>query len=322
MKKYLLVPFIVSMLMGFSGFVGQNSVHAASPKYPTKAINLIVPWSPGGGADLSARAIASVAPKYLGQSLIVIQKPGAAGATAHAEMVKMKKDGYNLIITGNSPSTVVPHLGKTNYDALNDFEFIIRITNLRNCFAVAADSPFNTIGDLIAYAKTNPQKVKVGLSGALGIGDLTIRLFNKIAGIELVQVPFQSAGESVVAVMGGHTNAYSGSITSVSPAVKNKNIKILAITAGERDPSFPDIPTLKDLGIDVALNNQIGIGAPKGTPKVILDFLHGAFKQSLDDPGFKALAQKLEFSIDYLNGVDFRKSIIADSDQVKAILAK
>ncbi len=321
MKKNLLVLLIIPMLAIVAGF-GQNEVNAAAPKYPTKAINLIVPWSPGGGADLTARAVASVAPKYLGQSLIVVQKPGAAGATAHAEMGKMKKDGYNLIITGNSPSTVVPHLGKANYDALNDFEFIIRVTNLRNCFAVGADSPFNTIGDLINYAKANPQKVKVGLSGALGIGDLTIRLFNKKAGVELVQVPFQSSGESVVAVMGGHTNAYSGAVTAVAAAAKNKSVKILAITADIRDPSFPNIPTLKELGIDMALNNQIGIGAPKGTPKEILDFLHGAFKQSLDDPGFKALAQKLEFSIDYLNGADFRKSIIADSDQVKAILAK
>ncbi len=321
MKKNLLVLLIIPMLAIVAGF-GQNEVNAAAPKYPTKAINLIVPWSPGGGADLTARAVASIAPKYLGQSLIVVQKPGAAGATAHAEIGKMKKDGYNLIITGNSPSTVVPHLGKANYDALNDFEFIIRITNLRNCFAVGADSPFNTIGDLISYAKANPQKIKVGLSGALGIGDLTIRLFNKKAGVELVQVPFQSSGESVVAVMGGHTNAYSGAVTAVAAAAKNKSVKILAITADIRDPSFPNIPTLKELGIDMALNNQIGIGAPKGTPKEILDFLHGAFKQSLDDPGFKALAQKLEFSIDYLNGADFRKSIIADSDQVKAILAK
>ncbi len=321
MKKNLLVLLCISLLTGIVG-LGQNTANAATPKYPTRAINLIVPWSPGGGADLTARAIASVAPKYLGQSLIVVQKPGAAGATAHAEMVRMKKDGYNLIITGNSPSTVVPHLGKANYDALNDFEFIIRITNLRNCIAVAADSPFNTIADLVAYAKANPKKIKIGLSGALGIGDLTVRMFNKITGVETVQVPFQSAGEAVVAVMGGHTMAYSGSVSSVFPAVQNKTVKILAITADIKDPSFPDIPTLKDLGIAVALNNQIGIGAPKGTPKAVLDFLHDAFKQSMDDPGFKAMAQKLEFSIDYLNGADFRKSIIADSEQVKAILAK
>lgn len=321
MKRIFLVLSVISMLTAIAGF-GQNLANAASSKYPTRAINLIVPWSPGGGADLSARAIASIAPKYLGQSLIVVQKPGAAGATAHAEMAKMKKDGYNLIITGNSPSTVVPHLGKVNYDAVNDFEFIIRITNLRNCFAVPADSPIKSIAELIAYAKANPKKVKFAISGAMGIGDLTVRMFNKVTGVDTVQVPFQSSGESVVAVMGGHTNAYSGAVTAVATAVQNKNLRILAITADIRDPSFPDIPTLKDLGFDVSLNNQIGIGAPKGTPKAVLDFLHNAFKQSMDDPGFKAMSQKLEFSIDYLNGADFRKSIIADSEQVKAILGK
>jgi tripartite-type tricarboxylate transporter receptor subunit TctC len=126
----------------------------------------------------------------------------------------------------------------------------------------------------------------------------------------------------VVAVMGGHTNAYSGAVTAIASAVKNKSIKILAITADIKDPGFPEVPTLRELGISAALNNQIGIGAPKGTPKPILEYLHSAFKQSMDDPGFKAMAQKLEFTVDYLNGADFRKSIVADSEQVKAILAK
>lgn len=321
MGNKFLVLLTVSTLTWLVGF-GYENANAAPPKYPTKAINLNVPWNPGGGADLAARAIAGIAKKYLGQSLIVVQKPGAAGVTAHAEIGRMKKDGYNLIITGNSSVTVAPYLGKVNYDPLNDFEFIIRITNLRNCFAVVADSPFKTIKDVIAYAKANPGKVKIGTSGAYGVGDLTVRMLNRIASIETVQVPFQSAGEVVVAVMGGHVALSSGSITSVAPAVRNKNLKILAITADEREPSFPDIRTLKELGIDVGLNNQIGIGASSGTPKAILDFLHSAFKQSMEDPGFKSMAQKFEFSVDYLNGPDFRRSIIADSEQVKAILAK
>jgi tripartite-type tricarboxylate transporter receptor subunit TctC len=320
MKRYIFVLFAL-LLIGADGF-NQNTANAASPKYPTKAINLIVPWNPGGGADLAARGIASVAPKYLGKSLIVVQKPGASGATAHAELGRMKKDGYNLIITGNSSVTVVPYLGKVNYDPLNDFEYIIRITNLRNCMAVAADSPINTIEDLIEHARINPGKIKIGTSGVYGIGDLTVRRFNKLLGIETVQVPFQSAGEVAVAVLGGHVAMASGSVTSVAPMARNKTMKILAITADERDPSFPDIRTLKERNINLGLNNQIGIGAAKGTPEDILEFLHGAFKQSMEDTGFKALANKLEFSVDYLNRTDFKKSIISDSEQIKAILAK
>ena len=185
-----------------------------------------------------------------------------------------------------------------------------------------ANTPFKNVEDLVAFAKANPGKFKIGTSGANGVGDLTVRIFNKKAGIDTVQVPFESAGEAVMAVLGGHIVAFSGSTTSVFPSVQNKSMKILVITADSRDPSVPDIPTVKERGIDMALNNQIGIGAPKGTPKEILAFLEGAFKKTLEDPAFKPLAGKLSFTIDYLNGADFKRSVQADSDQVKAILGK
>ena len=321
MKRKFLV--LLAIFTAFGVFdLGKNSANAAARKYPVKAINLIVPNNPGGGSDTAARAIASIAPKYLGQSMIVVNKPGASGATAHTDIAKAKPDGYTLIITGNSPSTVVPYLGKVNYDPLNDFEFILRITNLRNCIGVAASSPFNSIEDFFAYAKANPGKIKIGNSGANGIDDLVIRMINKKAGIETVQIPFDSSAEIITAVMGGHIAAFSGSVTSILPMVQNNTMKILAITADERDRVFPSIPTLREMkGFDVSLNNQIGIGAPKGTPKEVISFLHDAFKKSMEDEGFKAFAKKLNFSVDYLNGADFKKAIQVDSGKVKAIVA-
>jgi tripartite-type tricarboxylate transporter receptor subunit TctC len=319
MKKPLLVLFTLIASCSLIAFGG--AARAAAPQYPTKPVNLIVPNSPGGGSDTAARALASIAPKYLGQSLIVINKPGGSGSTAHSEIAKAKPDGYTLLITGNSPSTVVPYLGKVNYDPLNDFEFIIRITNLRNSLGVAGNSQFKTVEEFFAYAKANPGKIKIGNSGANGIDDLVIRMMNAKVGMQTVQVPFDSSAEIIAAVMGGHIAAYSGSVTSILPMVQNKTMRILAITADERDPVFPDIQTLKEKGMDVSLNNQIGVGAPKGTPKEIIAFLHDAFKKSLDDEGFRAFAKRLNFSIDYLNPADFKQAVEADSNKVKAIIA-
>ncbi len=317
MKKQLLALMSLVLSCGFAADVAT----AAAAKYPAKPVNIIVPFGPGGGADTPARVLAGVVPKYLGQSLIVINKPGGSGSSAHTEVAKGKRDGYTLIITGNSPSTVVPYLGKVSYDPLNDFEFIIRLTNLRNCIAVSAGSPFKTAEEFFAFARANPGKIKIGNSGANGIDDLVIRLMNKAAGMQTVQVPFDSAAEIVAAVMGNHIAAYSGSVTAVLPMVQNNTMRILGITADERDPAFPDIQTLKEKGMDVSLNNMIGIAAPKGTPKEVIAQLHDAFKKSMDDDGFKALAKRLNFSIDYLNGADFKKAIEADSNKVKAALA-
>lgn len=317
MKKQLLGLISLVLSCGFAADVAT----AAAAKYPTKPVNLIVPFGPGGGADTPARVLAGVAPKYLGQSIIVINKPGASGSTAHSEVAKARPDGYTLIITGNSPSTVVPYLGKTSYDPLNDFEFVIRLTNLRNCLGVSANSQFKTAEEFFAFGRANPNKIKIGNSGANGVDDLVIRLMNKAAGMQTVQVPFDSAAEIIAAVMGNHIAAYSGSVTAILPMVQNKTMKILGITADDRDPAFPDIPTLKEKGMDVSLNNMIGIGAPKGTPKEVVARLHDAFKKSMEDEGFKAMAKRLSFSIDYLNGADFKKAIEADSNKVKAAIA-
>ena len=114
-KQFLVLLAIATLSFALAVSAGLNTAGAAGPKYPTKAISLVVPWSPGGGADLTARAMATIAPKYLGQQLIVVQKPGAAGVTGHTEVAKTRHDGYTLIITGNSPSTVVPHLGTVEF---------------------------------------------------------------------------------------------------------------------------------------------------------------------------------------------------------------
>lgn len=318
MKKHIFVSvIIVAMMVGLIGVGG-----AQAQKYPTKPITLTCPFNPGGGADLTARAFASSAPKHLGQSVIVVNKAGASGSVAHTAFRNEKPDGHTLIITGNSPSTVFPYLEKVTYDPVNDFEFLGRLTNLINVLVVKKDAPWNNFSEFLAYAKANPGKLKIGTSGANSLDDLMLRMMNQELGIELVGIGFEAASEGNIATMGGHIHGNLCGALSTLPLIANGNLKAIVGTSDARDPSLKDVPTLIDLGINLSLNNSIGIAAPKGTPKEICDFLEKAIKETFDDPGYKAIASKLGLTPDYLNGADFKKLTAAEGAKVKKIVGK
>jgi tripartite-type tricarboxylate transporter receptor subunit TctC len=226
---------------------------------------------------------------------------------AHAAIKNERPDGYTLIVTGNSPSTVVPALQKVTYDPVNDFEFIGRITNMHNVLVVKPDARWKTAKEFLDYAKANPGKVRVGTSGANSLDDLMLRRMNQEMGMQLVGVGFGSSGEANTAVLGGHIDANFSGVLSPMSLIKNGELRALAVTKATRDPALPDVPTFLELGMDVALNNSIGLAAPKGTPKEIVAFLEGAFKKTIDDEAFRASAAKLSLIVAYLNGAEFKK---------------
>lgn len=317
-KKIFVFAIVVAMLVGFAGL----GTAQAAQKFPSKPITLICPFNPGGGADLTARAFASTAPKFLGQSVIVINKAGATGTVAHNAFLKEKPDGHTLIITGNSPSTVVPQLEKVNYDPVEDFAFLGRLTNLINVVVVKKDAPWNNFKEFVAYAKANPGKLKVATSGANSLDDLVLRMMNQELGIDMVPIAFESGSEGNVAVMGGHVQANCVGALSTLPLIANGNLKAIFGTSDARDPSLKDVPTLIEQGVDISLNNSIGIAAPKKTPKEIVAFLEKAIKQTFDDPGYKGVANKMGITPDYLNGADFKKVTAAEVAKVKKIVGK
>jgi tripartite-type tricarboxylate transporter receptor subunit TctC len=316
-KSIFVFTIVVAMMFGFAG-LGT----AQAQKFPSKPITLICPFNPGGGADLTARAFASTAPKYLGQSVIVVNKAGASGSVAHTAFKNERPDGHTLIITGNSPSTVFPYLEKVTYDPVNDFEFLGRLTNLINVLVLKKDAPWNDFKEFLAYAKANPGKLKIGTSGANSLDDLMLRMMNQELGIDLVGIGFEAASEGNFATMGGHISGNLCGALSTLPLIANGSLKAIVGTSDARDPSLKDVPTLIDLGINLSLNNSIGIGAPKGTPQEIVAFLENAIKQTFDDPGYKAIAGKLGLTPDYLNGADFKKVTAAEGAKVKKIVAK
>ncbi|HHY08512.1 MAG TPA: tripartite tricarboxylate transporter substrate binding protein [Corynebacteriales bacterium] len=288
--------------------------------YPTKPITLIVPWGAGGGADTAARAVAAVASKHLGQPLVVVLKPGAAGTTGHIEFLKEKPDGYNLIITTNSPIITVPQFQEVPYDPINDFKFIARVTNLRNVLAVRATADYKTADEFFEYARANPGTITIGHSGAMGIGHMSIKLMELELGTTFIDIPFTTAGEAIIAAAGGHIDAVSGSISSAAQQIEMGNLIPIAVTSYDRDPFYPDVPTFMELGYDVAIDNQISIGAPKDTPPEIVEFIHTAIKDTLEDPSYQKLAEKLNLTIDYLGPEALMQSVLTSINSVKRVI--
>ncbi len=289
--------------------------------YPSKPVTLIVPWGAGGGADTTARTFAAVAGNYFGQPVVPVLQEGASGTIAHGEYLKVKPDGYTLLITGNSPIVTVPAFRKVPYDPLTSFKFVARLINLRNVIAVYKDRPYKTLDEFIAYAKAHPGEIKIGNSGAQGIGDMTIMLMEQKLGIDVTSVPFTTSGEAVVAASGGHIDAVSGSLTGASAQMDAGNLIPLAVTAFDRDPNYPDIPTFIEKGYQVAIDNQIGIGVPADTPDEIVDFINEAIKKTVSDESYKNLAGRMEMTIDYLGPEEFLESIKISVNSVKEAVA-
>jgi len=314
----------------FGGWTGLFSIlalflafgYAHGQDYPTKPIEVIVGYPPGGGTDMIARAVADAAPKYVGQPLVVINKAGATGTIAAQSVASAKADGYMLLVAGGSETITVPHFKSLPYDAINDFVPIIRFMIERVGFYVKTDSPWKSMKELVEDARKNPEKYTYATSGIGGIHHSTVLVTEKRAGIQMRHVPHKGGAETLAALAGGHVNVAMASPNEAYALVQGGRIRPLAHSSLARSPVEPNTPTLRELGYDVYIENQKGFVFPKNTPKPIVQKLHDSLKKVFDDPQFQASAQKLQVELAYLSGEDFHKSMKAMYEQVGASLKK
>jgi tripartite-type tricarboxylate transporter receptor subunit TctC len=281
---------------------------AQAQDYPTKPITLIVPWTAGGSTDITMRAMAEVASKHLGQPIVIDNKAGGGGTVGPATMAATAKpDGYTL---SQIPVTVfrLPLMQKTSWDAQKDFSYIIHLTGYTFGIIAKGDGPFKTFGDMIAFAKANPGKVSYGTPGAgtsLHIGMETIAARQ---GVKFTHVPFKGNAETNAAVLGGHTMVAADS-SGWKPLVQAGQLRLLAVWTADRLKDFPDVPTLRDLGMPYVFDSPFGIAGPKGMDPKIVAKIHDAFKKALDDPGVQATLTKYDMVVNYKNSADYAKAI-------------
>jgi len=306
--------FLLTLAMTFG--------YAQAQDYPTKPIEVIVGYPPGGGTDMIARAVADAAPKYVGQPLVVVNKAGATGTIAAQSVAAAKPDGYMLLVAGGSETISVPHFKKLPYDTINDFVPVIRLMIERVGFYVKTDSPWKTMKEFMADGKQNPDKYTYATSGIGGLHHATVLVLEKRTGVVLRHVPHKGGAETLAALAGGHVNVAMASPNEAYALVQGGRIRPLANASLVRSPVEPNTPTLRELGYDVYIENQKGFVFPKNTPPLVVQKLHDRVRKVFDDPQFKSSAEKLQVELAYLNGEDFQKSMKAMYEQVGASLKK
>jgi tripartite-type tricarboxylate transporter receptor subunit TctC len=314
MKKILSLTGII-VILGL--FAVQSIVCAA--EFPTRPITVIVTVAPGGSNDLQSRAFASVAQKTLKQPIIVINKPAASGMLGLMQGAQAAPEGYTLTTSSMSEVCVYEWElanNRTPGFALGDFVSIGAFTVSPLIIAVPYNSPWKTIEDLIRDAKASPGKYAYASGGLNRIAHINTELFCKAVGLKFRHVPYSGGGPAVTSIVGGHEDFASVTPSSSVPLILGNKMRALAIQGDARSKFLPDVPTLKEKGIDAGLPQIVGLGVPKKTPKPIVEKLRASVKQVCEDKTFSGVIEKQGDEVDYVPGDKFGKIQEAASQKV------
>jgi tripartite-type tricarboxylate transporter receptor subunit TctC len=259
---------------------------AALAQYPDKPIRLVVPYAPGGTTDIMARTLQEPLSKILGQTVIVDNKAGAAGAIGTAQVAHAAPDGYTLIFGNNGPSAIVPLIQKdVGYDPIKDFAPVSLVSIAPMTLVVHPTVPANTVKELIAYANAQPNGVEYATAGAGSLGHLATELFGKEAGVKLVHVPYKGQGPSTMAVLNGEVKMLlTTSSDTQDAAVRAGKLRLLGVSTAKPSPLMPGAPTINQSLPGYEVSVWFGILAPAGTPAPVIAKLNAAIRQVLADP--------------------------------------
>jgi tripartite-type tricarboxylate transporter receptor subunit TctC len=280
-------------------------------QYPSRPVTLVVPYNPGGGADIIARLLATAMQPHLGQPVVVTNRPGGQGTIGTSEVVRAQPDGYTIALSAVATLTVQPHRQKLPYDTPDDYEPIIKAANLPIVFAVGANTQWKTMKEALDYIRANPGKIRVGTPGNGSMAHLTLTALNIKAGTKFAHVPYSSGAESVPSMLGGHIEALAVHPPEILPHTKAGTARVLGVFEEKRNANYPDMPTFRELGIDVTLGVYYPLIGPKGLPKDIRDKLYQAAKAALDDPAFSAGVKARGFVLDTKEPEAFRQELWA-----------
>lgn len=305
------------MLLGLGALCGTAS---AQQDYPSKPIEVMVAFQPGGGTDSLARAYAEAAKKYTTQSLVVYNKPGASGAIGLADVVNSKPDGYKIAMLFVEV-TILPHLGITKITH-DDFIPIARLNADPAAITVKADAPWNTIEEFLAAAKKPGNDIKVGNAGNGSIWHLAAAALEEKTGAKFNHIPFQGAGPAVLALLGGHVDAVGVSPAEVSVHVASGKLKVLTVMADQRVKGFENVPTLKERKIDLSIGTWRGLGVAKGTPPEIVENIKVMTRKAANEPIMREVMDKLNLGYSYADDATFKAQMIRDNESFKQLVTK
>ena len=258
---------------------------ANAQAYPSKVVKLIVPYPPGGVVDITGRQLADRLGKELGQNVIVENKPGAGGTIGAGAAARAPADGYTLLLSGAATHAFAPWIfAKLPYDPVKDFEPVTQVTEGPLALCVNAASPVKDLAGMLAMLREKGASTNYASNGNGTYPHLSVELLKQKTGLQTVHVPYPGGGQAVTALLAGEVDLSQNHIPIVLAHVKAGKLRALATTGSARSGSFPDVPTLKEAGIDVVASAWFGVFAPAGTPRAIVDKLHAAIAAAARSP--------------------------------------
>lgn len=279
---------------------------AQAKNFPNRPLTLIVPFAAGGVTDAVMRALASATEKHFGQPIQIENRPGAAATLGATQMAATASpNGYTI---AQIPLTVfrVPFLRKTEFDPVNDLTYIIGIAGYTAGVAVRADAPWRTFQEFLADAAANSGKISYGTSAAGGSAHITMEQIAKARGIKWTHIPYKGGQEPLTALLGGHIHANADG-ANWGPLVNEGKLRLLVTWGTSRTKSWPDVPTLREIGIDMVVNSPFGLAGPKGMEPGDVKVLHDAFRKGMQEPSFLATLVKFEQEPWYRSSEEYRE---------------
>jgi len=270
---------------------------------------------------VTGRALAEAVKKHLPEPMIVENKPGGGGTVGPSLVVSKPPDGYTICSLPAVAVAVAWHMGKLNFNPLEDVTRIIRYTGYVYGIVVRADASWKSIQDFVAYVKANPNKVTYGSPGVGSAAHLAMEEFAFLTGLKMVHVPYKGGAETNTALLGGHVDSVCDS-TGWAPLVDSGKFRLLATYGQSRPPRFSQAPTLKEAGYDVTFPSPLEVIGPKGLPDQIVQKLHGAFKKAMGDEEYQAVLKKFDMPNLYLGPADSEKASRAEIKQIGSIVQK
>ena len=297
----------------------------AQDAYPSKPVQIFVPFPPGGVADITARPLAHVMGRLAKQSIVVVNKPGAGGSVGAAQAARAAPDGYTLLLALSSISVlpVADRLqGRPAAYELDQFAPVALISADPTVLVVRADGPYKTLKDLVDAAKAKPGTINYGSSGVYGTLHVAMEIFAQAAGIKMFHIPYQGGGPAVAALLAGQIDALASGPAPAIGQIKAGKMRALAVWGDKRLAAMPDVPSMKELGYDATFYIWSGLFAPAATPQPVMTALRELVKRTVEDPEFKEAMAKVETPIAYLDAPQFKTFLDRDAAMLKVAVER
>jgi tripartite-type tricarboxylate transporter receptor subunit TctC len=289
-------------------------------KYPEKSVTVIAPFPAGGDTDFVARTLTEAAKPSFPKGIVVINRPGGGATIGVTEALRAKPDGYTLASCGPAPLVIGPHRLNLSYNTPNDYQPILKSVTLPYAVAVSNQAQIQTLADLVAAAKANPGKFRIGHSGDGSFPHLAAVLFIKALKVDMTLVPFSGASEAVPAVIGGHVELCVQPVTELQPQAQANNLRILTVLQNKRDPLAPNVPAAPEVGLELEFSAYHSLIGPKGLPGEIVTWLAQTFRKAMAMPTFLKPMEARGYAVTFEDSETLRRNLLAEHQKYGELL--